>query len=101
MPIEPWTRWADVAKRQETPRKAPGQHRADAGTTNSGGEPSSREDEPYVFTDAGGRYRRKTTTVRQKWRGMGGRDVTRKRPYDGTHNTLSGSQLHERQPSLR
>ena len=96
-----WTRWADVAKRCGTPWKAPGQHRADAGTTNSGGEPSSREDEPSIFTDRGGRYRRKTTTVRQKWRGMGGWDVTQKRSYDGTHNTLQGSQLHERLPSPR
>jgi hypothetical protein len=43
-----WTRKADVAKRLETPRKAPGLYRADAGTTNSGGEPSSREDEPAL-----------------------------------------------------
>jgi hypothetical protein len=49
----------------------------------------------------GGRYRRKTTTVRWKQRGMGGMDVTHKRPYDDTHNTLQGSQLHERLPSPR
>lgn len=96
-----WTRGVDVAKRLETPRKAPGQYRADAGTTNSGGEPSSREDEPSIFTDGGGRYRRKTITVRPKWRGMDGIGVTRKRRYDDTHNTLQGSQLHERLPSPR
>jgi hypothetical protein len=50
---------------------------------------------------SGGRYRRKTTTVRPKWRGIGGMDVTHKRPYDGTYNTLQGSQLHERQASAR
>jgi len=44
---------------------------------------------------------RKTITVRQKWRGIGGCGVTRKRRYDGTHNTLQGSQLHERLPSAR
>jgi hypothetical protein len=63
--------------------------RADAGTTNSEGEPSSREDEPSFFTERGERYRRKTTTVRQKWRGMGGRGVTQKRFYDGTYKTLA------------
>jgi len=76
-------------------------NRADAGTTNSGGEPSSREDEPVFFTEDGGRYRRKTTTVRPKWRGIGGSGVTQKRRYDGTYKTLQGSQLHERLPSMR
>jgi hypothetical protein len=28
-------------------------------------------------------------------------DVTQKRPYDGTYNTLQGSQLHERLSSTR
>jgi hypothetical protein len=90
-----------TSRRGERPHgRRPG-NRADAGTTNSGGEPSSREDEPNFFTEAGGRYRRKTTAVRQKWRGTGGRGVTQKRFYDGTHNTLQGSQLHERLPPVR
>jgi hypothetical protein len=63
-----WTRWIDAAKRKGTPRKAPGREskRADVDTTNSGGEPSSHEDEPAFFTECGGRHRRKTITVRQK-----------------------------------
>jgi hypothetical protein len=46
--------------------------RADAGTTNSGGEPRTREDEPVFFNETGAGIARKTTTVRQKWRGIGG-----------------------------
>jgi hypothetical protein len=62
--------------------------RADVGTTNSGGERSSREDEPVFFIEDGGRYRRKTIMVRPKWRGIGGSGVTQKRRYDDTNNTL-------------
>ena len=44
-----WTRGADVAKRSENPKEgARTEVRADVGTTNSGGEPSSREDEPGI-----------------------------------------------------
>jgi len=69
-------------------RKHGSDARADVGTTNSGGEPSSREDEPGVLNDDGGRYRRKTISVRQKWRGNGGSGVTQERRYDDTNNTL-------------
>jgi hypothetical protein len=46
--------------------------RADVGTTNSGGEPSSREDEPAFLTDDGGRYRTEDhhgplEMARQRW----------------------------------
>lgn len=75
--------------------------RADVGTTNSGGEPSSREDEPAFFIEDGGRYRRKTIAVRPKWRGKDGSGVTQERRYDDTNNTLQSSQLHVRLPGAR
>jgi len=83
-----WTRRADVAMRYGNPKEGARGTRADVGTTNSGGEPSSREDEPEFFTEDGGRYRRKTITVRPKWRGNGGSGATQKRRYDDTDNTL-------------
>jgi hypothetical protein len=85
----------------ETPRKAP-EIRADVDATNSGGEPSSEEDEP-VFSQrtTGAGIARKTITVRPKWRGIDGSGVTQERRYDGIYKTLEGSELHERLPSTR
>jgi len=76
--------------------------RADVDTTNSGGEPSPQEDEPaFSKRKTGAGIARKTVTVRPKWRGIDGSGVTQQRRYDGTNNTLQGSELHERLPSSR
>src|SRR5688500_9827609 len=53
-----------------------------------------------VSQGSGGRYRRKTITVRRKRRGIGGIELTQQARYDGTNNTLQGSELHERQLRL-
>jgi len=45
---------------------------------------------------AGGRWQRKTTTVRRKRRGIGGIGSTQWTRYDVTNNTLQGSRRHER-----
>jgi hypothetical protein len=90
--------------RRPEPGRARARHdtRADVDTTNSGGEPSPREDEPGFFQrKTGAGTARKTITVRPKWRGIDGSGATRKRRYDGTNNTLQGSELHERLPSSR
>jgi hypothetical protein len=62
MLAEQWTRWTDAAMRNETPREAPGREskRAEAITTNSGGEPSSHEDEPSILSMMGAGTARKT-----------------------------------------
>jgi hypothetical protein len=73
--------------------------RADVDTTNSEGEPSPQEDEPaFSKRKTGAGTARKTITVRPKWRGIDGSGVTQQRRYDGTNNTLQGSDLHERLP---
>jgi hypothetical protein len=91
-----WTRSTDVAKREETPWKA---LVAQASRCNAGGTPQEREAHERMNPHpdrCGGRHRRKTITVRPKWRGKDGIEVTQQSRYVGTNKTLKGSDLHGR-----
>jgi hypothetical protein len=98
-----WTPRARVVMRDETPREAHrrASARADDCSKDSGGERSSREDAPCVAR------RRGTVTVEdhhgpsETTRHRSGIWVTRQPRYTATHNTLQGSQLHERLPRTR
>ena len=103
MLVGKWTRWIDVAKRNQTPWEAPGSEseRADADTTNSGGERSAHEDDPGFFGIRDDGTARNTISVRRKRRGNDGNGVTQERRYDSPYNTRQRSQLHERQSAGR
>ena len=97
MPAGLWTPGADAAKRDETPRKVLRRESGRARTGRTLEENEAHERMNPRSHDRGGRCRRKTISVRQKWRGNDGSRVTKQPRYVGTHKTLQGSQLHERQ----
>jgi hypothetical protein len=89
-------------KRDETPREALEVARRSSRSMQEGTlkEIEVHERMNPVSQGSGGRYRRKTITVRRKRRGIGGIELTQQARYDGTNNTLQGSELHERQLRL-